>query len=206
MQIQRFGWALVMTLVLAGHADAVPVTPPRAGQVGVGVQGQFGSLLSRRDFAHDFGSGPGIAVRLRYRLRFDRGLGLSFESHSADARGRVIQPKGFPTQVDTTGFDRLTVITTGVDAYKLWGTRTRNVSMLSAGAGIAQFSARANDGETVFPVNGDGFYMSLGAGVERFIYRAWALDLSTRYYALFHEGQVNHDVQLSLGMIFYASY
>jgi hypothetical protein len=57
----------------------------------------------------------------------------------------------------------------------------------------------------MFPWN-DGVYVSAGAGLERFIYRSWALDLSTRYMAVFAGGKANHDLQASLGFIFYASY
>lgn len=208
MNRTRITWSIAALglMLLPAAARAVPVTPPRAGQVGIGVQGQYASLLGNRDFAHDFRDGPGLTVRLRYRMRFDRGIGLSFESHSAEARRFFAQPIGFPTQVDSSGFRRLNVITAGIEAYKLWGTRTRNVSMLSAGAGVASFSAQANTGETVFPLNGDGFYVSLGAGVERFVYRTWALDLSTRYVAMLHEGEVNHDARIALGLIVYASY
>ena len=48
--------------------------------------------------------------------------------------------------------------------------------------------------------------MYAGAGVERFFFRSWAYDLSTRYLAIFRDGKPNHDLQVAAGMIFYASY
>src|SRR5207244_719777 len=80
--------------VLAGAASiaaseargAVVVTPPRPGQVGIGIQGQYGTLLNSGGIGDQFGSGPGIAVRLRYRMRYERGIGLSFESQRFDVR------------------------------------------------------------------------------------------------------------------------
>ena len=71
------------------------------------------------------------------------------------------------------------------------------------GAGLAQTSSKTAEG-TFYP--GDGTYVSAGAGVERFLIRSWALDFSTRYVALFLPDDRNHDLQVALGLIFYASY
>ena len=78
--------------------------------------------------------------------------------------------------------------------------------MLSAGAGLAQVSARLSNGETQFPIAGAGVFLSLGGGVERFAWRSLAWDLSTRYMAIFHDKKLNHGIQLQLGFIFYAAY
>jgi hypothetical protein len=201
------GLLAIASFALARPASAAgTIVLPRAGQVGVGVQGQYGSLFGGDDLAKNFRAGPGLAVRMRYRMRYERAIGLSFESQSMEADGVVRQPDGFPTQPDSAGFDRATVTTAGAEFYQMFGTRTRTVRMLSIGAGIAQINGRLTTGETVYPVNNEGFYASLGAGVERFFYRSWAFDVSTRYMAVFHEGAVNHDVQASVGLVFYASY
>lgn len=199
--------AVVGVLVASAPAWAQSsIVLPRAGQVGVGVQGQFGTLQGSKDLASQFESGAGFAVRARYRMRFERGIGLSFESQSFDAKSRLVQAEGFPTQPDSVGFQRVVMTTAGAEFYQMFGTRTRTVKMLSVGAGIAQISARLNDGQSVFPVTNEGFYVSVGGGIERFFYRSWALDLSTRYFMLVHDGAVNHDAQVSAGIIFYASY
>lgn len=207
--VQR-AFAAVMVVALIGAAAptwaAGSIVLPRAGQVGVGAQGQFGSLGGSKDLGAQFDNGAGFAVRVRYRMRFERAIGLSFESHSFDAKPNLVQAEGFPTQPDSLGFSRAVLTTAGIEFYQMYGTRTRTVKMLSVGAGIAQISARLNGGETVFPVTNEGFYAGAGAGVERFFYRSWAFDLSTRYMAIFHDGAVNHDVQVSAGVIFYASY
>ena len=78
--------------------------------------------------------------------------------------------------------------------------------MLSVGAGLAQMSAHLTDGETQYPIAGDGIYLSAGAGLERFFFRSWAWDLSTKYIAVFHDGNLNNDIQLQLGLMFYAAY
>ncbi len=160
----------------------------------------------RRTWRRTFDNGPGLAVRMRYRMRYERAIGLSFESQSMGAKGFHGQAKGFPTQTDSVGFDKLTVTTAGAEFYQMFGTRTRTVKMISAGIGLAQFTGRLNNGETVYPVTNEGLFLSAGAGIERFFYRSWAFDLSTRYMALFHEQIVTHDVQVSAGLIFYASY
>lgn len=199
--------AALFTVLLVGSALAAnTIILPRAGQVGVGIQGQYGSMLKQGDFGEEFGSGPGLAVRLRYRMRYERAFGLSFESHLLDAREPGREQTAFTALADSARRDRLAVNMAGLEFYQLFGTRTRTVKMLSAGVGLAQISARLDNGETQFPDKGDGVFVSVGAGVERFFFRSWAWDLSTRYYALFHDGKTNHDIQGSLGIIFYAAY
>jgi hypothetical protein len=88
----------------------------------------------------------------------------------------------------------------------MFATRTRTHRMLSLGAGLAKIAVKLSDGETSFPTAGDGVYVSAGAGIEHFFWQSWAIDLSSRYLAVFHDGKPNHDVQAALGLIFYASY
>ena len=52
---------------------------PRAGQVGIGIQAQGGTLLTPGDLGTEFGGGGGLAVHVRYRMRFERAIGLTFE-------------------------------------------------------------------------------------------------------------------------------
>jgi len=197
----------LLTLLAAGSAMAAnTIILPRSGQVGIGLQGQYGSLLKQGDFGEEFGSGPGLAIRLRYRMRYERAFGLSFESHNLDARSPGRAKTAFTALEDSARRDRLTMNLAGIEFYQLFDTRTRTVKMLSAGAGLAQISARLDNGETQYPDKGDGVFVSVGAGVERFFFRSWAWDLSTRYHAIFHDGKTNHDVQGSLGIIFYAAY
>jgi opacity protein-like surface antigen len=176
---------------------AVTVIPPRAGQVGLAIQGQYGMLLDSGSLGTEFGQGPGLAVRLRYRMRYERGLGLSFESQRFDARTAT---------VDDTLANHLSMFTYGVDAYQMFGTRTRTTRWLSVGGGLLQTRRVLNDKEIEFALNSDGVFVSAGAGVEQFFWQSWAFDLSTRYSAAFLDGKVNHDLQASLGFVFYASY
>ncbi len=208
--------AVLVTLAFGAFAAAPSLAEsnivlPRAGQVGIGIQAQGGSMLSSGGLGSEFGSGAGLAVRLRYRMRFERAFGLSFDAQRLDARDPsagggafdpIVTAPGSPTIVR----ERLKLVTAGIELYQLFDTRERTVKMLSAGAGLAQVSARLSNGETQFPLAGDGVYLSLGGGLERFILRSWAWDLSTRYMAIFHDGKMNHDLQLQAGLIFYAAY
>ena len=102
------------------------------------------------------------------------------------------------------GRDRVDVVLAGLEFYQMFGTRTRTIKMLMVGAGLTQTSGRFINDEAFFP--GDGTFVSAGIGVERFLFRSWALDLSMRYMTLFIPDDRVHDVQASVGLMFYASY
>ncbi len=185
--------------VTAGSGSAGTITLPRPGQVGFTFQGEGGALTKSGEFGRLFDVGGGYAVRLRYRMRYERGLGLSFEHQTFGAREEA--------RVDTMP-ERLMLTTASLEFYQMFGTRTRTVKMLSAGIGLAQARQTLKDDETVFSGEGagDGLLLSLGAGLERFVYQSWAVDLSTRYHGIIHNGKLNHDVQFAIGMTFYAAY
>src|SRR5262249_44814285 len=67
-----------------------PTVLPRPGQGGVGIQGGYGSLLKNGEVGSLFDSGPPIGIRLRYRMRYERAIGLSFEGQRFDIR--VFEP------------------------------------------------------------------------------------------------------------------
>lgn len=194
-----FGF-LALALTLAGAADAkVIVVPPRAGQLGVGLSGQYGTLLSTGGLGEEFGSGGGLGVRLRYRLRYERAIGVTFEQQKFDVRH----------EADSTFADRtLTLLNTSVEFYQLFGTRGRTTRMLSAGFGLCQPSKKLADGEIKLGGNDvlDGAFISVGAGLERFVYQSLGIDLNLHYQTIFQNGSTNHNVQAAAGLIFYASY
>ena len=199
------GMALLAVLALAGAAAAEPsIVLPRPGQIGIGVQGQYGTLLQSGTLGQDYGAGPGMAVRARYRMRYERAIGASFESQSFDTRNAPLASDS-PFDV-ANGIRQKSLILTfsGVDIYQMFGTQTRTTKMINAGIGLVQVREKLSDGEYAFP--GDAMYLSAGAGLERFFWRSWAYDLSGRYLAVLHSAKANHDLQISLGLIFYASY
>jgi hypothetical protein len=186
--------AVVLGVAEAGAQSSIIL--PRPGQVGVGGHAQFGSLFESGDLGDVFDLGPGLGIRIRYRMRLERALGLVFESQSFDARDDTPDSLFAP--------DRLTALTSGIEIYQMFGTRGRTVRYLNAGVGLVQLSVRNHQDETEYP--GDGLYASVGGGLERFVYRSTAIDLEAKYTAMFHEGETNHAVRVSAGVIFYVSY
>ena len=211
---RRFTLAVLSSLVTLG-LNAGPVRAagdivlPRAGQVGIGIQVQGGTLLSSGDVGTEFGSGPGLTVRLRYRMRFERAIGLTFDTQRLSARDPSRRAGAFDSltfDAPAALRDKLNLVTAGLEFYQMFNTRERTVKMLSAGVGLVQMTAHLSDGETQIPIAGDGLYLSAGAGIERFAFRSMAWDLGARYMAIFHDGTMNHDLQLQAGVIFYAAY
>jgi len=200
----------VLAVLLAGTAVAgTVVILPRPGQVGLSVGGGYGAMLKSGDVGEQFGSGPGVNVRLRYRARYERGWGLTFESHTLDVRDlETIKDYWNEDSVRVAGspfaYKKATVFLYGLDFYQMFATRTKTPMMLSAGAGLAHPAFTLNDGETQYPLN-DGPYVAVGAGVERFFWRSMAFDLSARYAAIFVGDKLSHDVHASIGLIYYAS-
>lgn len=191
-------------------AGAASIVVPRAGQVGIGLVGSFGTLANGGSLGEEFGYGPGVGVRLRYRMRYERAIGLTFDMHQLDAR-EAGYPEGVFSGYRDVGDslltrDRVSMNLTGFEFYQMFDTRSRDVKWLSIGAGIVQTSARLSNGETQYPLANDGTFVGIGGGVERYVYRSWALDLSVRYQAVFYDSSVNHNLQASAGMIFYAAY
>jgi opacity protein-like surface antigen len=202
--------ALVAAISILGSCTqearaASSVILPKPGQIGLEVGGGYGGFLQSGNMGQTFGLGPEFVVRIRYRMRYERGVGLSFESQQLDVRQ---EPPPFTGPDSTIKPVKLSVILSGVEFYQMFGTRTISTRMVMIGAGIAQTRAELNDGETELTGenSGDGVYVNVGAGVERFVYRSWALDFSGRYFAVFKDGQANHDIQVAVGAIFYASY
>jgi len=201
------GLAAVAAAVTPARA-AGDIVLPRAGQVGIGMQVQGGSLLSAGELGREFGGGPGLTFKVRYRMRFERAIGLTFDAQQLHARRPFGGAGAFDSLQDFPAVkrDRLKLNTAAIEFYQMFDTRERTVKMLSAGIGFAQVSAHLTDGETQIPLAGDGIFLSAGAGLERFVFHSWAWDLSSRYLMLFHDGKMNHDLQAQLGLIFYAAY
>ena len=185
-------------LMLPARAHGAKVILPRPGDIGFVGVAQYGTLLKGGEMGDDFNSGAGFALRLRYRMRYERGLGLTFERHGFEPRTK--------SSADTAA-TKLTLLATGAEIYQMFGTRTRAVKMLSAGVGLAQATQKLNSEETLLSGEGvgDGFYVSVGGEVEYYFWRSWAMDFSLRYHAVILHQSTNHDFQIGAGLVFYAT-
>ena len=190
---------LVASLVASAASAKVTIVPPRAGQLGIAMQGQYGSLTSGGGLGSDFRAGSGLSVRLRYRLRYERAMGVSFERQNFEVRH--LADSAFAQKT-------LTLMNSSVEFYQLFGTRTNTTRMLSAGFGLVQPSKKLRDGELKLGGDDvlDGAFVSVGAGLERFIYQSLGLDLNIHYQTIFQNGSTNHNLQAAAGLVFYASY
>jgi hypothetical protein len=202
---------VAVSLAAAGGASGASLVLPRAGQVGIGLHGSFGTLLETGQLGDEFGSGFGLGVNIRYRMRYERAIGLSFDQFNLDSRVLGYPEGAFsgyrdPASDSTLTRDRLVMTTTGIDVYQMFDTRQRDVKWLSLSVGLVQVSAKLSDGETQYPIGSDGAFLGAGAGVERFFFRSWAFDVNARYQAIFYGSTVNHNLQASAGLIFYAAY
>ena len=201
MTSRRFGWCLtviaIATLWVRSASAALPLVLPRPGQIGFSLQGQFSDLVKTGTLGSSFGTGGGVAVRVRYRMRYERALGLSFEAVNVDARAAADS---------ATARTRLNMLLSGADVYQMFNTDSRTQGLISIGAGLAQVHYSLRDGETEYPNEGDGVYVAAGGGLERFFYRSMAFDVSARYTAIVHGGKTNHGINAAAGVIFYASY
>jgi hypothetical protein len=176
--------------------------------VGIGITGSFGTLLPTGELGNEFGSGPGLSVKIRYRMRFERAIGLTFDAERMNSRDPSGAAGAFDSLTDAPAVlrDYMKMVTAGFEFYQLFDTRERTVKYLSAGAGLAQISAHLTDGETQYPIAGDALFVSVGAGFERFFFRSWAWEMGFKYKPVLHDGKINHDLQGNLGLIFYAGY
>ena len=204
--------ALPMLVALAVHAAAAQAASsillPRSGQVGIGITGSFGTFLPSGELGNEFGSGPGLSVRVRYRMRFERAIGLTFDAERMNSRDPSGAAGAFDSLTDAPAVlrDYMKMVTAGFEFYQMFDTRERTVKYLSAGVGLAQISAHLTDGETQYPIAGDALFVSVGAGFERFFFRSWAWEMGFKYKPVLHDGKVNHDLQIQFGLIFYAAY
>ena len=175
--------SMALALVCVAQAHAGTLVLPRAGQVGLAFSGQGGTLLSSGDFGKEFGSGGGLQVQIRYRMRFERAMGLTFGMLRLAAREPSGAATAFDSLTDAPAVLRkqLRFNTAGVEFYQLFDTRQPTTKMLSAGFGLVQSSARLSNGDTQFPIAGDGVYLSAGAGLEKFVWHSLAWDLGARY-------------------------
>jgi hypothetical protein len=210
------GWtlALLALVLLVGTAGAgAIIVPPRPGQVGIGMSPNVATLLDNGDLGAGFASSgtPGLSVQLRYRMRYERGFGLTWDQQELDVRdGARFWDSSAGTYIDPASDlypKKMNLYLYGLEFYQMFDTRAKTVKLLSVGAGIAHPVRVLKDNELWFPLEdpGDGFFLSAGGSIERYFVGSFGADLSARYRLILHGGSSNHDLQVSLGLIWYAS-
>src|SRR5262245_6629147 len=105
-----------LAVVAPSRALAAKVILPEAGDIGFAGLAQFGTMLKSGEIGDVFNTGAGMALRLRYRMRYERALGLTFERHGFDPRAKsdtLLAPLNS------------TIILTGLEIYQMFSTRTK---------------------------------------------------------------------------------
>jgi opacity protein-like surface antigen len=204
-------WGVLAMILAASTARAQDETQPppppttgwkprivREGTLSLGLQGEYGSLIGNSGFGAEYNHGPAIAVRVRYRFAEDQAVGFSFEGQRFDAK---------VDSADAFAPKYLNAITTEIEYYNYFQTRSRTPQFLMIGAGLLQTRRHLNDSETDFP--GDGGVISLGAGAEYWWKRTLTFELSLRYNGFIHNDNgttsLTHGVQAGLGFHYYTS-
>jgi hypothetical protein len=167
----------------------------REGTVSLHGGAMYGKLLGGGRFADVFNAGLGAGFSVRYRTDRNASFGLAFESHHFDAKD------GSPDSV--TAPVSLQIITTTLDYFHFSNVRGRTPRYWVIGAGLAQSRQNDADDEREFP--GDGGVFKVGGGFEYWLNRTMTAELGVRYYGVFSQGELNHDIQGLLGIAFYTS-
>ena len=117
--------------------DRAAAAPGRSGSA---CRAQYGIAAKSGLARHRLRRRPRTRRALRYRMRYERALGLSFESQRFDARGRAAFDGSDPDADATTAL----AVHLGVEFYQMFGTRTRTTRMLSVGAGSRRRRSKLN--------------------------------------------------------------
>ena len=69
--------AVGVVLLVPGRCLGARIILPQPGDIGFAGFAQYGGLTSTGEIGKDFSSGAGYGARLRYRMRYERGLGIT---------------------------------------------------------------------------------------------------------------------------------
>jgi len=174
----------------------------RKGTLSLGLYGQGATILGGGELGSDFGFGPGLGARLRYRTSRESALSFNFAAQTYKANDGTFT-------ADSIAVDNLTAITTTVEYVQYFRVRKRAPRYVLIGAGLLQTRRNLANDLTEFP--GDGGVLTVGAGTEIWWKRTFSFDLALRYNAYikskeFEDGtDVTSTLEISLGFQFYTS-
>ena len=163
----------------------------RPGTLSLGIQGQYGTLLGPSDFAEDYDWGAGFALRIRYALGGPQALGISFESQTFEPSNDAPEGPDEPLELKfahvSLEYLRYFNRGHGRSQYALIGLGLAHPSEVRSG-GVAEVS--------------DALLLTGGGGVEVFVHRTVAIDISARAYGMIGES-VTATVEFAAGVHFY---
>lgn len=186
--------ALALALALTGFLRAAQATAQeRPGTLSLGLQAQYGRILGPSDFASEFDQGGGFALRIRYALGGPQAFGISFESQTfgPDTNADQVEP----------GPDRLKFSNATLEYLRYFNRGEGRSQYLVAGAGLFHPSDRRADGSVA--LRSDGLILVAGGGLEVFVRRTTAIDLSLRANALLGGEGVTATIEAAIGPHFY---
>ncbi len=165
----------------------------RPGTLSLGIQGQYGTIVGPSDMASEFNHGGGFAIRIRYALGGPQAFGISFESQTfgPDPGATDVQP----------GPDRLKFSNASLEYIRYFNRGEGRSQYFVAGGGLFHPSEKRTDGSIA--VRSDGLILIVGGGMEAFIRRTTAIDLSLRANALLGGDGVSATIEAAVGPHFY---
>jgi hypothetical protein len=175
--------AAAALLCLAGSASA----QERPGTLSLGIQAQYGFIFGPSDFAEDFDHGAGFGLRIRYALGGPQAFGISFESQTSEP-GDENPPRDL----------RLANVSVEYLRYFNRGQGRSQYAVLGGGL----FHPTEVRERGVAAVS-DGLLLVGGAGVEIFVRRTTAVDLSLRVNGLLGGDAFSATVEAAAGFHFY---
>ncbi len=179
--------AVAALLCLAGSASA----QERPGTLSLGIQGQYGFIFGPSDFSEDFNNGAGFGVRIRYALGGPQAFGISFESQTFGPT---------PEPGDENPPRDLRLANVSVEYLRYFNRGQGRSQYAVFGGGLFHPTEVRERGVAAVS---DGLLLVGGAGVEIFVRRTTAVDLSLRVNGLLGGDAFSATVEAAAGFHFY---
>jgi hypothetical protein len=184
--------ALLAMLAILGLGTTAARAQERPGTLSLGGQVQYGIIAGPSDLASDFERGAGFALRIRYAFGGPQAFGISFESQTFDGNSESdVEPAP----------DRLKLSNATVEYIRYFNRGEGRSQYLVAGGGLFHPSEKRTDGSVA--VRSDGLILAFGGGLEVFVRRTTALDISLRGNALLGGDALSATIEAAIGPHFY---
>jgi Outer membrane protein beta-barrel domain len=185
---------LLLALAALGLAVLWPAgawAQERPGTLSLGIQGQYGIIGGPSDFAEDYDWGPGFGIRIRYALGGPQAFGISFESQTFDPDSEAEEGLDQP--------EELKFANVSLEYLRYFNRGEGRSQYAAVGAGLAHPSEVRSGG--IAEVS-DALLITGGGGLEVFVHRTTAIDVSLRGYAMIGES-VTATAEIAAGIHFY---